>query len=401
MKKNIKYIAALLFAIVIGSFFQHTMDVFFPAQVMANHVIGITFGAMSFLSSISGITAFGIDNLNIEDTSWSGPALDYMITRAVTDVDTVIKGCVNVIEEISRKQITIPRLEVTVLMQAYTPEPIARGGQTVDGRVLTLQKFEMYDEFDPSDYEQHFFEQDFSETELIDETLPATAENFTMLQYMRRINKWIEDSLWNSRLLFNPAAAGSYAPVSKGYGDNTLQTGTNYFFDGFIAKLLNDATVQSLAYSPANFTAANFRGNVLTPMLNTLINNPISKALAYKYGPEGLRYLLSYQDQATYEEALRTDSFKNQDSTQTAINRYRGYDLVPLAGLDEGTVVLSVARPDRNSNFWMGINSTEDFTLRMGKKASPSKLWYVDMIGKIDVNHGWGDQAVMCSNITK
>lgn len=392
--RNIKFSAAvLLFTILLGTALSMAVN---------SGPIGFSLAIILMVFAITGMlpVGTGIDNLNIEDTTWSGPALDYMITRAVTDVDTIIKGCATVVEEVSRKQITIPRLEVTVLMQKYTPDPTAKGGQTVDGRVLTLQKFEMYDEFDPQDYEQHFFEQDFAEDALIDETLPATAENFTMLQYMKRINKWIEDSLWNSRLMWDPTGA-NVAPVTKGYGDNTLQTGTNYFFDGFLYKLLNDATVQSLTYNPANFTAANFRGNVLTPMLNTIINNPISKALAYKYGPEGLRFLESYADQALYEEALRTDSFKNQDSTQTAINRYRGYDMVPLAGLDEGTVVLSIARPDRNSNFWVGINSTVDFTLRMGKKPNPSKMWYVDMIGKIDVNHGFGDQAVVCTPITK
>ena len=284
-------------------------------------------------------------------------------------------------------------------MQKYNPEPVARGGQTVDRQVLTLQKFELYDEFDPQDYEVHYFEQDYDETRLIDETLPATAENFTMLQYMKRINKWIEDSLWNSRLMWDPAGA-NIAPVTKGYPDNTLQTGTNYFFDGFIFKMLQDATVQTVAYNPANFTAANIRENQFNVMLKTLINNPISKALAYKYGKDGLRYLISYADQNIHESAQRTDAYKNQDSTQYGINRFAGYDVVPLAGLDEGTVVLSIARPDYNTNFFIGTNTTEDVMLEMGRKPKPSKLWFVNMIAKLDVTHGWGDQAILTTPVT-
>lgn len=372
-----------------------------PEGNLIAFVFSLLWLSFVFATSLLGvrIPGLGTDNLNIEDTSWSGPALEYMITRAVTDADTVLKGVACVLEEISRKTITIPRLEVTVLMQAYTPTPTALGNTVVDGRQLPLQKFEFYDEFNPQDYEQHFFEQDFEEGKLIDETLPPTAENFTMLQYMKRLNKWFEDSFWNSRLAWNPTGT-NVAPISKGYSDNTLQSGTNYYFNGLVFEALSDSTVQTLAYNPTNFLPANIRGNVFTPMYNTLINNPISKALAYKYGKTGLRYLISYGDQANYEEALRTDQFKNIDSTETAQNRYRGYDLVPLAGLDEGTVFLSICRPDYASNFYIGTNTTDDITLEMKKLPYPSDLFGVKGIFKMATIHGYGDQMVLCTPIT-
>jgi hypothetical protein len=34
--------------------------------------------------------------LDIADTSWSGPAASYMITRAVVGADTIQKGCIYV-----------------------------------------------------------------------------------------------------------------------------------------------------------------------------------------------------------------------------------------------------------------------------------------------------------------
>ena len=45
--------------------------------------------------------------LNIQDTSWSGPAASYMITRAVVAADTIEKGCIYV-EDGIRKKKTIP-----------------------------------------------------------------------------------------------------------------------------------------------------------------------------------------------------------------------------------------------------------------------------------------------------
>jgi hypothetical protein len=131
------------------------------------------------------------DVLNITDTSWSGPALDYMITRAVVDVDTIVKGCANVVDGI-RKQVTIPRVEVSGLIQHYAATPVSNGNITVDGRVLDPQKFEMYQEFNPADFEQHFFAEQFEQDRLIDRTLPPTAENFIMLQYMKRLNEYLK-----------------------------------------------------------------------------------------------------------------------------------------------------------------------------------------------------------------
>ena len=166
--------------------------------------------------------------------------------------------------------------------------------------------------------------------------------------------------------------------------------------DGFIYKALSDSSVQKL--SPIAYDNTNIRQNVLTPMRQTIMNNPISKALSYKYGPLGLRYFMSYADQDTYEEALRTDVYKNIDSTQSGINRYKGHDIVPLAGLNAGTIFLTVGRPDIQSNLWIGVNSTDDVQLEMKKTSNPSDLWYVKGIFKVDVNHGWGDQMVLFSN---
>jgi hypothetical protein len=259
----------------------------------------------------------------------------------------------------------------------------------------------MYQEFNPADFEQHFFAEQFEQDRLIDRTLPPTAENFIMLQYMKRLNEYFETAFWNSRMMFDPTGE-NVNPVSKGYADATLQTNADYMFDGFIYKALCDGTVPvSPSYVLGDTDPGTIRANVLNPMLMKIISNPISKALAYKYGPLGLRYFMSYTDQANYEEALRYDAYKNQDSTQSAINRYRGHDIVPLAGLDASTMLLTVGRPDIQSNLWIGVNSTDDVQLEMKRTTNASDMWYVKGIFKVDVNHGWGDQMVLYTNITK
>ena len=346
----------------------------------------------------SQFIAFG-DDLNIEDTTWSGKALQYMIRRAVVDSDTIINDVACILQEMGRKAITIPRVEVAVLMQHYTPDPVDAGAITVDGQHMTLNKFELFMKFNPQDFEQHFFEQDFSETRLIDETLPDIAENFIVLQVMKRVNEWFENSWYNSRKAWDPTGA-NVNPTTKGYPDDTLQTNANFFFDGFLYKFLSDSTTQTLAYNPANFTSANLRVNVLGPLKKILMNNNISKALSYKYGKLGLRYITSYADQYIHEQAQITDLYKNPNSTEKGINMYVGHEVVPVAGLDEGTIILSCCRPDFDSNLFIGMNSTEDVMLEMKKLAYPSDMWGIKGIFKIDTAIGFGDQAAIVTPVT-
>lgn len=336
------------------------------------------------------------DGLQINDTSWSGYAAEYMITRAVIDVDTITKGAAYVVDGI-RKKYTIPRVEVSGLIQHRAPTPTSSGNITVDGRILDPLDFMLYQEFNPRDFEQHFYAEKLND-KLLDRVLPVTAENFIMLQFMKRLNEYFEIAFWNARLEFDPAGL-NVNPTSKGYGaSNTLQANADYMFDGFLKKMLDDPAVQLT--TGATLTAS----NIVTYFLSSytaLIANPISKALAYRYGATGLRLFISYPDQLKYEEYMATvTTFKNQDTTEKGINRYKGYDVVPLAGLPENTFFWAVGRPDTQSNLWIGVNSVDDVQLEMMHLQNNSEFWFVKGLFKVDVNHGFGDQIMLCTTLT-
>jgi hypothetical protein len=151
--------------------------------------------------------------LNIQDTSWSGPAASYMITRAVVSADTIEKGCIYV-EDGIRKRKTIPRIEVTNFIQKRTATPTSQGSVDVDGRVLVPQDLMLYYEFNPRDYEQHFYAEHL-QPKLLGRELPVTAENFMMMQTMKRLNEFFENAIWRSRVQYDPTAA-AVNPTSKG-----------------------------------------------------------------------------------------------------------------------------------------------------------------------------------------
>lgn len=325
--------------------------------------------------------------LQIQDTTYAGEAATYMATRAVVGADTIKKKAIFVQDGI-KKQKTIPRIEVANFMQPRKATPVSQGTVTVDGRVLIPQDSMLYYEFNPRDYEEHWFAEELSPT-LLTRQLPRTAEAFMVMQTMKRLNEFFENAIWRSRMAYNPE---NQTETPAGVGDTT-DAAAYFYFDGLIKKALADANTVQVP-SPVALTPTNIR----TAFTNAI--NLVPKALLYKYGAGGLKFHVSYADKNNYEEALRTDQFKNITSTESAPNLYRGYDVVPLAGLPPNTFFLCISKPDLESNLWLGINSTEDNKFELMKVQNNSELFFVKGLFKTDTQIGFTDQLVIYTTMT-
>jgi hypothetical protein len=329
--------------------------------------------------------------LVISDTTYAGEAASYMITHAVVGADTIQKGCIYV-EDGIKKQRTIPRVDVVNIMQKREAVPTSAGTISVDGKVLTPQDSMMYIEFNPRDFEQHWYAVQLN-PRLMDAELPPTAEDFIMLQTMKRLNEFFENAIWRSRTAYDPDG-GNLDPTSKGA---SASDSVYFYFDGLIKKALADANTLQVA-NPVALTGG-ATGNIITAFQAGYAKVP--PALLYKYGPMGLKLFISYADQQKYENTMQLlTTFKNQDTTQQGINRYNGYDVVPLAGLPENTFFWGYGKPDISSNIWLGINSTEDNELMLQKLQNNSELWFVKGLFKTDVQFGFNEEMVMYSTLT-
>lgn len=320
--------------------------------------------------------------LLINDASWSGPAASYMITRSVVGADTIQKGCIYIEDDI-RKTKTIPRIEIANFIQRRAATPISQGTVTVDGKSLTPRDLMLYYEFNPRDFEAHFYAE-LLQPRLLGRELPVNAENFMMLQTMKRLNEYFETAIWQSRIAYDPAAQTEVPPAALA---------NYYYFDGLIEKALKDSTVIDVPGAVA-LTSTNIRSQFQAAL------NLVPHALLYKYGAGGLKIMISYTDQLAFEQAMREDSFKNENTTEKGINRFSGYDVVPLAGLPAGTFFVCIAKPDIDSNLWLGINSTDDNQLQLQRLQNNSELFFVKGLFKMDTNFGFGDQLVMYTTLT-
>ena len=325
--------------------------------------------------------------LNIQDTTWSGPAASYMITRAVVGADTIEKGVIYV-EDGIRKKKTIPRIEVSNFMQRRSATPVSQGDVVVDGRVLEPQDLMLYYEFNPRDFEAHFYAEQL-QPKLLGRELPVTAENFMVMQTMKRLNEFFENAIHRGRKEYDTQGA-AVNPTSKG---DVAGAAAYFYFDGIIKKALDASGIISVA-TPIALTFGNIRDKFQEAI------NLVPKALLYRYGKAGLKFVVSYADQLKYEQALRQDTYKNQDTTESGINRYSGYDVVPVAGLPENTFYVCIAKPDIDSNLWLGINSTEDNQLQLMRLQNNSEMFFVKGLFKMDTQIGFADQLVIYTTIT-
>lgn len=339
--------------------------------------------------------------LAINDTTYAGTVAAFMITRAVVGADTIDKGCVYVQDGIKKKK-TIPRIEVSKFMQKRKATPTTQGEVVVDGNVLDPQDIMLYYEFNPRDFEEHWYAEQLSPT-LLARELPQTAEAYLVMQQMKRLNEWFENAIWRSRIDYDPDGA-NVDPTTKGADAGDAQY---LYFNGIIKKLLDGATVPPvgqrtiLVSSPAVLVAGVAGGgeeNIGAALLR--IYKLVPKALLFKYGINGLKFLVGYETQQVYEEFLTTQTFKNNDTTEKGINRYKGYEVVPLAGIPVNTIVACIAMPDLESNLWVGINSTQDNQLQLQRLQANSELFFIKGLFKMDTNGGFFDQIVLYTTLT-
>ena len=326
--------------------------------------------------------------LVITDTAYAGEAASVMITRAVIEMDTVNKGCIYVKDGI-KKEFRMPRLEVTGFMQHRQATPTSQGTITIDGQLLYPKDYMLYLEFNPRDFETHWYAYQLK-PELIDRTLPQTAEAFLIYQLSKRVNEFNEKAIWRSRTAFDPANGGTN-PVSKGQAASDSQY---QYFDGLVYKMLSDAGTIQIG-SPTTLTSA----NILAAMNSVLFGLP--EALVDKKGSDGVKFLFNKTTKRIYDDALTNLTYKDNFFTESSKEMYKGYEIKTVAGLTDNTIVACLALPDVDSALWLGLNSTADEqTVLLKQFQNNSELYFLKMLFKADVQFAWSDQIVLYTTVT-
>jgi hypothetical protein len=305
-------------------------------------------------------------------------------------MDTIQKGCVYVQDGIKKKH-TIGRVDFANPLQARTATPTTSGTFTVDGRSLEPQDLMVYTEFNPRDYEQHWLAEELSPT-LLARELPVTAENYMMQIGLERAFEQVELGLWMGSLTYTaePGTAGN---------------GQICFFDGFMKKLLADSAVKQVA-SPLPLTAAASSVSVynIVDAFNALLQLCATNKKALLSRPtryKRLKFFVSINTEQIYQTFITTtQTFKGVNTTEQGINKFKGYEIVPLAGLPDDTIIFCEGLDDVSSNLYVGMNSTEDNNLQLMRLQNNSELFFLKGLMKFDVQYGFSEQMFVYTTLT-
>lgn len=329
--------------------------------------------------------------LVISDTTYSGTFASYFWLPATFDMDTVQKGIVYVQDGI-KKQHTIGRVDFTNPLQPRQATPTTSGTFTVDGRVLNPNDLMCYTEFNPRDYEAHWLAEQLSPT-LLARELPVTAENYMMQIGLSRVFEQIETALWMGSTTYTaiPGSAGN---------------GQICFFNGFLQKMVNDSAVLKVS-SPLPLSAAASDQSTIYNIADafnaclTLAAVNIKALLAKSKRYERMKFLVSINTEQIWQTFITTvQTFKGVNTTDRGINKYKGYDIVPLAGMPDNTIVFCEAVADTTSNLYVGMNSTEDNNLQLMRLQNNSEMFFLKGLMKFDVQYGFSNQVILFTTLT-
>jgi hypothetical protein len=331
--------------------------------------------ALFAIGFVKGIVAPGSLPANmaydfiISDTTYSGEAASQFIVKAITGNETVQGGHIYVQDGI-KKKFTIPRFDADYedLIQDRAATPTSKGDMTVTGKVLEPADYMIYVEFNPRDYEQHWFATQLNPT-LIDRSLPATVESTVIQEVLKRHDRYMNKAIWNSNT--TNAAPSIYR-----------------YYDGLIrkAKLANSGADQTnFVGSPTTLSAANIvaelqKGFDLLPS-------------ALKYDPN-MKIFVSYKTFDLYMTAQQNQSFKGVDFTSLGVARFQGLQVVKINDMPNDTYLMAKGTAGMDSNLWLGLNSTEDASITLEKLQANSELYFIKMLMKVDVQIGWNSETV-------
>lgn len=351
-------ILRLLFSIV---------AIVFAAVLVSPYVAGVLVAIGLIRGLVIAQMPMGIayaDGFVISDTTYAGEVASQFIVKAITGADTVSGGHVYVKDGIKKKY-TIPRWDANYedLIQDRKATPTSKGSFDVDGKVLTPEDYMIYVEFNPRDFEDHWYATQLNPA-LIDRSLPHSVESVVVQGVLARHAKYFNKAIWNN--------------------DTSLSTIYKYW-NGFIKNAQNDATV------------------IDVPTPTTLSSSNIVAELKEGYDliPDALKYdmsmkiFMNYKTFNMYDEAQKNQTYKGDDFTSKGKDTFYGLKVVKIADLPDDFYMIAKGMSTPESNLWVGINSFSDEGLKIAPLQANSELWFLKMNMKADVQIGWGAEVIL------
>lgn len=324
---------------------------------------------------------------NVVDQSYSGTYSNYFITRATYAMDTVRKGLVFVKGDIKKKH-TIARLDYNNPLKVRQAVPTTDNTNpfTLDGRLLIPNSVDVYEEFNPRDLEENQLAEQLSTT-ILDREVPQNLQSQLVQLVLNRVGEKYEDINW--------IGSKDYAGLPQSDPRYQYQ-----FLDGFIKRFVNDATIIRPTISEVTITTSNIFDIMnhgisrVTTLKKALITDPMAYAR--------MGFAMSPNTADIYTTALATGTtFKGNALNTGEIAPWKNYPVHRVAGMPDNTIIFCRLTDDPlYSNLYLGMNSMQDWELKIQRTANANETFFIQGKWKWDVNYGWGDEIFMYTTLT-
>ena len=316
-------------------------------------------------------------SLVLSTTNYTQFEKDFFITEAVIGLDTFSAGLMYVATGVKNDQYTFPVLSAAPKLQARNSTPTSSGTTTLSNRNITLGSFQAYEEFEPAIFENHWHQDQISD-KMLTRNLPVTFQNYLTTYYTAKTFVPVEQMLHTGSTSYLTTSGGSAEP---GVGANEQLI----YFDGIIKTALNATTPALAVASPVALTSANIISKLEAAKAKLGTTNSGIALLSRSDRYSRLKFIMGVLDYQKYEDALTSTTYKNNDTTEKGINKYKGYEIVVVGGIPENTFYFCEAVTDMTSNLQLAITDMDNLSFEINLKQNNSTLYFYKAIMKMGV----------------
>lgn len=331
---------------------------------------GLVIGAGTGLSLIGSLTPLkGALPMAVTITSsYAGEVLEKLLVRATTGNELVDGGHIRVQPNVG-KRFVIPRLKAGKMLQKRKEQPVeadSKGDFTIDEKVLEPQDVMAFTTFNPRVFE-HIWRPFQPTGNLVFRELPTDVQN----QLLGEMAKVVDFEL-----------GSEYINGEKGAAEGQ-------YFDGILTRIAASASVVKVE-NPV----AIVESNILEKMkaVRTLIPKPLKGAKVKK----NVKYFMSVEDAEAYDYVLTEKPYKGVDYSSMSPERFKGFQIVPLADWPKDVIVAAYATADIDSNFWAGVDYADDTdVIQIDKLTNAGEKYFFKMLFKADTNIVFDEDIVL------
>ena len=298
-------------------------------------------------------------------TAYAGEVLEQLLVRATTGNEVVAGGHIRMQPNV-KKKFAIPRLKAGQMLQKRIEQPIesdAKGNFDIDEKYLEPKDMMAFTTFNPRVFE-HIWRPFQPTGNLVFRELDPAVQTQLLAEMAKVVDFELGDLILNC--------------VSG--------TGARDFFDGILKRITDDTAVIQSAMTPAPITDAN--------VFDVLESVRVAIPKSIRKSPN-LKIFMSVEDADHYDQALTNREYKGVNYTDRNPERYKGIRIVPLVAWPKDVVVAAATSTGADSNFWMGVDySDDDEVVMIDKLTNAGEKYFFKMLMKVDTNIVFGEDIV-------